>query len=80
MDDDEDKQNDDEDLKSDPISHINMQVSKSCLIPWMISLSQDHIANVLRQAYASNTNDIHGLAAGLSEQEKGTLRAVLTIS
>lgn len=40
---------------------------------------QTHLTEVLRHAYASNDNGIHGMIDGLTELEKGILRGVLTM-
>ena len=37
------------------------------------------MTNVLRESYATNHNGIHEMVGGLNEQEKATLKAVLTL-
>ncbi|WVR07905.1 hypothetical protein IAU60_004948 [Kwoniella sp. DSM 27419] len=59
-----DAQDDDEDLKSDPLAQIDLA---------------QHLTDVLRHAYANNLNGMHGMVDGLTEVEKGTLRRVLTL-
>ncbi|OWZ73050.1 hypothetical protein AYX14_01478 [Cryptococcus neoformans] len=59
-----DAQDDDEDLKSDPLAQIDLG---------------QHLTDVLRHAYASNSNGMHEMVDGLSNEEKGILRGVLTL-
>ncbi|EAL18781.1 hypothetical protein CNBI0420 [Cryptococcus deneoformans B-3501A] len=59
-----DAQDDDEDLKSDPLAQIDLG---------------QHLTDVLRHAYASNSNGMHEMVEGLSDEEKGILRGVLTL-
>ncbi|WWC66093.1 uncharacterized protein I303_108715 [Kwoniella dejecticola CBS 10117] len=59
-----DAQDDDEDLKSDPLAQIDMG---------------QHLTDLLRQSYANNNNDVHAMISELSEVEKKTLREVLTL-
>lgn len=59
-----DAQDDDEDLKTDPLAQIDMG---------------EHITGVLRQCYASNCNGMQEMVDALSDQEKGILRGVLTV-
>ena len=40
---------------------------------------QSHLTTVLRQAYATNDNGIHKMVDGLTESEKGILKAALTM-
>lgn len=59
-----DAQDDDEDLRSDPIAQIDMV---------------DHLTNVLRHCYTTNENAMHDDVSGLNEAEKGILRSALTM-
>lgn len=59
-----DAQDDDEDLISDPLAQIDMG---------------DHLMNVLRTAYASNDNGMHEMVDALNPEEKAILRGVLTL-
>nr|XP_019009559.1 uncharacterized protein I206_06208 [Kwoniella pini CBS 10737]OCF48340.1 hypothetical protein I206_06208 [Kwoniella pini CBS 10737] len=59
-----DAQDDDEDLKSDPLAQIDMG---------------QHLTDILRQSYGNNNNDIHFMINELSDVEKNTLRGVLTL-
>ncbi|WWD20442.1 hypothetical protein CI109_104918 [Kwoniella shandongensis] len=59
-----DAQDDDEDLKSDPLAQIDMG---------------QHLTEVLRHSYASNENGLHEMIDGLTDIEKGILRGVLTL-
>jgi hypothetical protein len=59
-----DAQDDDEDLRADPLAQIDMG---------------QHITDVLRSCYASNANGMHEMVDALTDAEKGTLRGVLTI-
>ncbi|ADV21465.1 hypothetical protein I305_03520 [Cryptococcus gattii E566] len=59
-----DAQDDDEDLKSDPLAQIDLG---------------QHLIDVLRHAYASNSNGMHEMVEGLSDEEKGILKGVLTL-
>lgn len=59
-----DAQDDDEDLKTDPLAQIDMAA---------------HITGVLRDSYASNANGMHEMVDALTDQEKAILRAVLTV-
>ncbi|OCF34393.1 hypothetical protein I316_03907 [Kwoniella heveanensis BCC8398] len=59
-----DAQDDDEDLKTDPLAQIDLG---------------HYLTDVLRHAYASNENGIHGMIEGLTEAEKATFRQVLTL-
>ncbi|GFZ49805.1 hypothetical protein JCM24511_07208 [Saitozyma sp. JCM 24511] len=61
---DTDAQDDDEDLKSDPIAQIDLAA---------------HLTEMLRQCYASNANGMHEMVGALTEVEKGILRGVLTL-
>nr|XP_019043733.1 hypothetical protein I302_08314 [Kwoniella bestiolae CBS 10118]OCF22663.1 hypothetical protein I302_08314 [Kwoniella bestiolae CBS 10118] len=60
-----DAQDDDEDLKSDPLAQIDMG---------------QHLTDILRQAYTDGNSNIHQMIDSLSEVEKKTLRDVLTLS
>lgn len=40
---------------------------------------QQHLIDVLRHAYASNSNGMHEMVEGLSDEEKGILKGVLTL-
>ncbi|WOO82150.1 Importin-9 [Vanrija pseudolonga] len=60
-----DAQDDDEDLKSDPLAQIDLGA---------------HLTDVIRSSYASNDNGIHEMVAGLTDSEKATLRGVLTVA
>ncbi|ORX37597.1 armadillo-type protein [Kockovaella imperatae] len=60
----DDAQDDDEDLRSDPLAQIDMG---------------EHLTSVLRQTYATNSNGTHEMIEGLSDIEKGILRGVLTV-
>ncbi|KAK8849809.1 hypothetical protein IAR55_005145 [Kwoniella newhampshirensis] len=59
-----DAQDDDEDLKSDPLAQIDMG---------------QHLTEVLRHSYASNENGVHEMIDGLTDVEKGIMRGVLTL-
>ncbi|KIR36656.1 hypothetical protein I352_01614 [Cryptococcus deuterogattii MMRL2647] len=59
-----DAQDDDEDLKSDPLAQIDLG---------------QHLIDVLRHAYASNSNGMHAMVEDLSDEEKGILKGVLTL-
>lgn len=59
-----DAQDDDEDLVSDPLAQIDMG---------------EHLTNVLRTSYASNDNGMHEMVDALNAEEKGILRGVLTL-
>lgn len=59
-----DAQDDDEDLKSDPIAQIDLGA---------------HLTDILRQAYTTNSNGMHEMIPMLTDQEKATLRGVLTL-
>ncbi|WRT69867.1 uncharacterized protein IL334_006858 [Kwoniella shivajii] len=59
-----DAQDDDEDLKSDPLAQIDMA---------------QHLTDTLRHAYTSNENGIHSMVDTLNDVEKKTLRDVLTL-
>ncbi|KAI9638767.1 armadillo-type protein [Dioszegia hungarica] len=61
---DSDTQDDDEDLRSDPIAQIDLSA---------------HLTDILRGCYTSNANGMHGMVDGLTEGEKGILRGVLTL-
>ncbi|WVQ75750.1 hypothetical protein IAR50_005381 [Cryptococcus sp. DSM 104548] len=59
-----DAQDDDEDLKSDPLAQIDLG---------------QHLTDVLRHTYASNANGMHEMVEGLTDEEKSILRGVLTL-
>ncbi|CAK9782992.1 ARM repeat-containing protein [Cutaneotrichosporon oleaginosum] len=59
-----DAQDDDEDLKADPLAQIDMG---------------EHITETLRSCYASNANGMHEMVGALSAEEKGVLQGVLTL-
>lgn len=59
-----DAQDDDEDLRQDPLAQIDMG---------------KHITDVLRESYLSNANGMHEMVDALDDTEKGILRGVLTI-
>ncbi|BEJ11716.1 hypothetical protein CspHIS471_0201760 [Cutaneotrichosporon sp. HIS471] len=59
-----DAQDDDEDLKADPLAQIDMGA---------------HITDTLRQCYTSNANGMHEMVDALSSEEKGVLQSVLTL-
>ncbi|KAK4689861.1 importin-9, partial [Tremellales sp. Uapishka_1] len=59
-----DAQDDDEDLRSDPLAQIDMPT---------------HLSDMLRTAYANNTNNIHQMIEGLGDQDKAVLRRILTL-
>ncbi|ODN87698.1 hypothetical protein L198_06924 [Cryptococcus wingfieldii CBS 7118] len=59
-----DAQDDDEDLKSDPLAQIDLG---------------QHLTDVLRHAYSSNANGMHEMVEGLTDEEKSILRGVLTL-
>lgn len=59
-----DAQDDDEDLKADPLAQIDMGA---------------HITDTLRSCYASNANGMHDMVEALSTEEKGVLQGVLTL-
>ena len=59
-----DAQDDDEDLRADPLAQIDMA---------------QHLTDVLRSCYSSNANGMHEMVNALSDTEKATLRNVLTI-
>ncbi|ORY34633.1 armadillo-type protein [Naematelia encephala] len=59
-----DAQDDDADLKSDPIAQIDLG---------------QHLSDTLRACYTSNINGIHGMIEGLTDLEKGILKGVLTL-
>lgn len=40
---------------------------------------QQHLIDVLRHAYASNSNGMHEMVESLSDEEKGILKGVLTL-
>lgn len=40
---------------------------------------QQHLIDVLRHAYASNSNGMHAMVEDLSDEEKGILKGVLTL-
>lgn len=40
---------------------------------------QQHLIDVLRHAYASNSNGMHEMVEGLFDEEKGILKGVLTL-
>ncbi|WVQ84827.1 hypothetical protein IAT38_006984 [Cryptococcus sp. DSM 104549] len=61
---DSDAQDDDEDLKSDPLAQIDIG---------------QHLTQVLRHGYSANDNGMHALIEGLTDEEKGILRGVLTM-
>lgn len=63
-DDEEVAQDEDEDLANDPITQINVQ---------------QRMVSVIREAYANNTNNIHGMIEHLSDVEKAVLQKVLTL-
>ncbi|WWC92624.1 uncharacterized protein L201_007583 [Kwoniella dendrophila CBS 6074] len=60
-----DAQDDDEDLISDPLAQLDMG---------------QHLTDILRQAYTKNSNNIHSMIDNLTDVEKKTLRDVLTLS
>ncbi|OCF78060.1 hypothetical protein I204_02066 [Kwoniella mangroviensis CBS 8886] len=60
-----DAQDDDEDLKSDPLAQIDMG---------------QHLTDILRQAYMNESGNIHQMIDDLTEVEKKTLREVLTLA
>lgn len=59
-----DAQDDDEDLKADPLAQIDMG---------------QHITDTLRSCYTSNSNGMQEMVEALSPEEKGVLRGVLTL-
>jgi hypothetical protein len=87
----DDAQNDDEDLRSDPVAEVDMGVSPlnvdrggptigSALDPISrADLSQQHIRDTLARCYASNVNGMHEMIGALTEGEKAILRSVLTL-
>ena len=78
----DDAQDDDEDLRSDPMAQIDLGVSISVAgerNSSMTNFCQQHITGVLRQCYASNANGMHEMIGALTDDEKGILRSVLTL-
>ncbi len=86
-DDEEVAQDEDEDLANDPITQINVQVGglykkgdDKRLTPMCHGpLLQQRMVSVIREAYANNTNNIHGMIEHLSDVEKAVLQKVLTL-
>lgn len=56
-----------------------MGVSTILRIPDTLLTPQEHLAGVLRASYASNANGMHEMVDALTDEEKGTLRNVLTV-
>ncbi|WVO14952.1 hypothetical protein L204_102593 [Cryptococcus depauperatus] len=59
-----DAQDDDEDLKSDPLAQVDLA---------------QHLVDVLRRGYTSSINGMHEMIESLTSEEKGILRGVLTL-
>jgi len=87
----DDAQDDDEDLRSDPVALVDLGASlpTSHRRPFSLEKAvadrliradapQQHISKTLRRCYTSNVNGMHEMIGGLTDGEKGILRGVLT--
>ena len=72
-----DAEEDDEDLRSDPIAQIDLGVSFSS--SQSRADQQQHLTELLRRCYTTNENGMHEMVDELTDNEKGILRGVLTL-
>lgn len=71
--------NDDEDLKNDPVSQMDMQVSciYQCRPTFWLSITQAHLLSFIRESAAHNYNNFASLVDQLSPEEILVVRRIV---
>lgn len=72
---------DDEDLKDDPISQMDMQVSnisKGSILFYELTAWQAHIVTFMRECAARNTNNFQALVGELTTEETVVIHRIVS--